>query len=268
MIGANGLKAGFAPGRSRASGLYAGFAIEVGHCPQFTGHSAAAELPATRHNGDMSTSLNLIVVEDDPRMRDRFARSFDTDGRIKVLAWASTAREALKALEQHRPDVLLVDLGLPDASGIHVIEHGHRHHPQCDIMVVSVFGDERSVLASIEAGATGYLLKDDSEEDFVARIFELRAGGSPITPIIARRILQRFQSSTPEQSAPSQPLSEREQEVLNLLARGFAYQEIARLLDVSPHTVGTYVKRLYEKLQVHSRGEAVFEGQRMGLLQR
>lgn len=212
--------------------------------------------------------LNLIVVEDDPRMRDRFARSFDTDSRLAVLAWAATAREALQALQQHQPDVLLVDLGLPDASGIHVIKQGHQLYPQCDIMVVSVFGDEGSVLSSIEAGATGYLLKDDSEEDFVARIFELRAGGSPITPIIARRILQRFQAPAPADSGLVQPLSERETEVLNLLARGFAYQEIARLLDVSPHTVGTYVKRLYEKLQVHSRGEAVFEGQRMGLLQR
>lgn len=212
--------------------------------------------------------LNLIVVEDDPRMRDRFARSFDTDSRIAVVAWAATAREALQALQSHQPDVLLVDLGLPDTSGIHVIEHGHKLYPQCDIMVVSVFGDEGSVLSSIEAGATGYLLKDDSEEDFVARIFELRAGGSPITPIIARRILQRFQSPARADSGLTQPLSERETEVLNLLARGFAYQEIARLLDVSPHTVGTYVKRLYEKLQVHSRGEAVFEGQRMGLLHR
>ncbi len=220
----------------------------------------------------MSEALSLIVVEDDPRMRDRFARTFDVSEQVQVQAWAATAREGIAALDAARPDVLLVDLGLPDASGISVIAHGRERHPDCDIMVVSVYGDERSVLASIEAGATGYLLKDDSEEDFVARILELKAGGSPITPIIARRLLQRFQSTAPategEDTAAAATLSAREREVLNLLARGFTYQEIAGLLDVSPHTVGTYVKRLYEKLQVHSRGEAVFEGQRMGLLSR
>lgn len=218
----------------------------------------------------MTDELAVIVVEDDPRMRDRFAQAFAASERVRVLAWAATAREGIAALEENNPDILLVDLGLPDRNGISVIHHGRARHPQCDIMVVSVYADEGSVLASIEAGATGYLLKDDSHEDFVGRILELRAGGSPITPIIARRILQRFQSagSPPPDDADAgvSPLSAREQEVLNLLARGFTYQEIAALLDVSAHTVGTYVKRLYEKLQVHSRGEAVFEGQRMGLL--
>lgn len=222
----------------------------------------------------MTAPLALIVVEDDPHMRDRFARVFDETDRVEVKAWAATAREGIAALDAVRPDVLLVDLGLPDASGISVITHGRARHPDCDIMVVSVYGDERSVLASIEAGATGYLLKDDSEADFVAPILELHAGGSPITPIIARRILQRFQvvGAPPGEepagaaSAASSLLSARESEVLNLLARGFTYQEIATLLEVSPHTLGTYVKRLYQKLRVHSRGEAVFEGQRMGLL--
>lgn len=220
----------------------------------------------------MDQPLSLIVVEDDPRMRDRFAETFRAASEVEVAGWATTAAEGIDLLDRQAPDVLLVDLGLPDASGITVIQHARAHHPKCDIMVVSVFADQRNVLASIEAGATGYLLKDDSEEDFVARILELRAGGSPITPIIARRILQRFQEREGGDTAAfdaegeSLSLSTREREVLNLLSRGFAYQEIARLLEVSPHTVGTYVKRLYEKLQVHSRGEAVFEAQRMGLL--
>lgn len=232
--------------------------------------SRVYRLIANWHRVRMNAPLSLIVVEDDPQMRDRFARIFDQSDRVAVKAWAATAREGIEALDAVRPHVLLVDLGLPDASGISVIAHGHSCHPDCDIMVVSVYGDERSVLASIEAGATGYLLKDDSETDFVSRILELHAGGSPITPIIARRILQRFQGvgtqSGGDASALASLLSTREREALNLLARGFTYQEIATMLEVSPHTLGTYVKRLYQKLQVHSRGEAVFEGQRLGLL--
>lgn len=210
----------------------------------------------------------LIVVEDDPRMRERLDEAFVQSESVRVLAWAATAAQGIAALEAQAPDVLLVDLGLPDASGITVIARAHALYPDCDIMVVTVFGDQRNVLASIEAGATGYLLKDDSNTDYVGSILDLRAGGSPITPIIARQLLQRLQpppGGTEEEDATS-ILSPRENEVLNLLSRGFSYQEIARLLEVSPHTVGTYVKRLYEKLQVRSRGEAVFEAQRMGLL--
>lgn len=216
----------------------------------------------------MEEKISVVVVEDDPRMRDRLRAAFADGDAIRVADWASTAAQGIAAVEAHAPDVLLVDLGLPDASGITVIERAHKLHRECDIMVVTVFGDQRNVLASIEAGATGYLLKDDSDTDYVASILNLRAGGSPITPIIARQLLQRLRSSAngaPDEAAAS-ILSPRENEVLNLLSRGFAYQEIARLLEVSPHTVGTYVKRLYEKLQVRSRGEAVFEAQRMGLL--
>ncbi|MHA7834777.1 MAG: response regulator [Algiphilus sp.] len=218
----------------------------------------------------MHEPIRLIVVEDDPQMRQRLDAAFTRSGGVEVLAWAATAAQGIAALDAAEPDVLLVDLGLPDASGIHVIQHAHARYRECDIMVVTVFGDQRNVLESIESGATGYLLKDDTQTDFVARIRELRDGGSPITPIIARQLLQRLQPSTDanDNGEAASVLSPRESEVLNLLSRGFAYQEIARLLDVSPHTVGTYVKRLYEKLQVRSRGEAVFEAQRMGLLPR
>ncbi|MBZ2188475.1 response regulator transcription factor [Alcanivorax sp. JB21] len=223
----------------------------------------------------MDISLGIIVVEDDPRMRERFEATLTSPAArsagVTVLAWAATAAEALRQLARHTPDVVLVDLGLPDASGITVIQEARRRHPACDIMVISIFADQRNVLASIEAGATGYLLKDDTDEDYVARILELRAGGSPITPIIARQLLLKLQPTVPPSSGTADPaaaslLSPRESEVLNLLARGFAYQEIAQLLGVSPHTIGTYVKRIYEKLQVRSRGEAIYEAQCMGLL--
>lgn len=126
-------------------------------------------------------------------MQSRFQRAFEASSAVVVVAWAATAADALALLDETTPDVLLVDLGLPDASGITVIRRAKTLHPCCEIMVVSVFGDQRNVLASIEAGASGYLLKDDTADDFVERIIELRDGGSPITPIIARQLLVRLQ---------------------------------------------------------------------------
>jgi DNA-binding NarL/FixJ family response regulator len=144
-------------------------------------------------------------------------------------------------------------------------------------MVVTVFGDEEHVLASIEAGAAGYLLKDASEESFLSGIRELVCGGSPISPIIARRLLRRFQADA--EAAPSAAageggggggsdvsLSVREREILMLASKGFNYPEMGKLMGISPHTVTSHVKKIYRKLAVHSRGEAVFEANRMGLI--
>jgi DNA-binding NarL/FixJ family response regulator len=166
-----------------------------------------------------------------------------------------------------RVDVLLVDLGLPDGSGIDLIREVHRSHLETEIMVVTVFGDEAHVMASIEAGATGYLLKRDLPRLLTATVLELRAGGSPISPVIARQLLNRFVK--PPAAAPGGEdcgLSGREREVLTFIAKGFTVLEIAGMLGLSAHTVGTHVKRIYRKLAVHSRAEALYEAGRLGLL--
>jgi DNA-binding NarL/FixJ family response regulator len=140
-------------------------------------------------------------------------------------------------------------------------------------MVVTVFGDEAHVLASIEAGATGYLLKRSLSDTLAATVRELRAGGSPISPVIARQLLLRFKRGGEGGAGPASPvpiddggLSEREREVLLFIAKGFTVGEIADMLHLSAHTVATHVKHIYRKLAVHSRTEAVFEAGRMGLL--
>ncbi len=162
---------------------------------------------------------------------------------------------------------LLVDLGLPDMSGIEIIREAARRYPDTDAMVVTVFGDEEHVLASIAAGATGYLLKDSLPEEFVDVIKELRAGGSPISPVIARKLLKKLRPVNDVAPSLDQPaLSARESEILSLISKGFRFTEIAALLEISPHTVTTHVKKTYQKLAVHSRGEAVYEASRMGLI--
>ncbi len=218
----------------------------------------------------------VLIVEDDAAFRARYAQMLSHDPDFEVIASVGTGGEGLAMLDLRKPDVLLVDLGLPDVSGIEVIRHASQTLPKCECMVVTVFGDEEHVLASIEAGAAGYLLKDASEENFLAGIRELINGGSPISPIIARRLLRRFQSENAtgaaESAAPADnivsdvALSEREREILLLASKGFNYPEMGKLMGISPHTVTSHVKKIYRKLAVHSRGEAVFEANRMGLI--
>jgi len=224
----------------------------------------------------------VLVVEDDSRARAFFEASVQRSPRLLWLGSAGTVQEALGWLSRTTtiPDVLLVDLGMPDGTGLDVIREAVSRFPGCEPLVVSVFGDEENVLASIEAGAVGYIHKDAAPEDIAQTIVEMKAGASPISPMIARRVLAKYRSlqtavpsgtpgTAPEAAAEEADrglLSAREHEVLTLIARGFSYAEIARLKGLSVHTVQTHIKNLYGKLAVHSKSEAVFEATRLGLL--
>jgi DNA-binding NarL/FixJ family response regulator len=212
--------------------------------------------------------ISVMVVEDDPAFLNRFCRIVAADRDLELFAAVADVASARQALRKTAPDVLLVDLGLPDGSGIDLISETARRHPATDIMVITVFGDEGHVLASIEAGATGYILKDSLPGEFVDLIRQLRAGGSPISPVIARQLLKRLKprGDTTAGATAESPLSARESEVLGLIAKGFSFAEIAGVLGMSPHTVVSHVKKIYQKLAVHSRGEAVYEAGRMGLI--
>ena len=217
----------------------------------------------------MSTSV--LIVEDEPEFLRRFADAVTADPGLHLLGAVSTGRAGLAMLDAQPPDVMLVDLGLPDLNGVELIRHAAQQHPSCDVLVVTMFGDDQHVLSSIEAGATGYLLKDAGGDRIAAAIHELRAGGSPISPSIARRVLARFRigpTPTPPSAARNEasPLSTRETEILRLVAKGFGFDTVGEVLGISPHTVVTHVKKIYRKLAVHSRGEAVYEAGQMGLL--
>lgn len=218
---------------------------------------------------DAPQVTKVMIVEDDQSFLNRFCRIIAASPGFELFAAVRDGAAARDSLAHGAPDVLLIDLGLPDVSGIDIIRTTAALHPDTDIMVVTVFGDEQHVIASIEAGATGYLLKDSLPEEFIDSIKELRAGGSPISPIIARQLMIRLRPPTHALACvdgPRAELSARESETLSLIAKGFSFAEIARLLQISPHTVTTYVKKIYQKLAVHSRGEAVYEASKMGLL--
>jgi DNA-binding NarL/FixJ family response regulator len=216
----------------------------------------------------MSTSV--LIVEDEPEFLRRFSEAVLADGGLRLIGAVSTGAAGLALLDAQPPDVMLVDLGLPDMDGVELIRHAARHQPACDVLVVTMFADDSHVMASLEAGATGYLLKDASVERIAAAVHELHAGGSPISPSIARRVLARFRVAPVPLPQPASPppslLSERETEILRLVAKGFSFDTVGELLGISPHTVVTHVKKTYRKLAVHSRGEAVYEASQMGLL--
>ena len=215
--------------------------------------------------------LRMFVVEDDEAFRRSVCATIARDEGLVLAAQANSVESAKLAMANIDFDVALVDLGLPDGSGIEVIRKISSTRPEVDIMVITVFGDEAHVLSSIEAGATGYLLKRNLPDTLSATVNDLRAGGSPISPVIARQLLQRFKTPTEdiaEAPTTAEPggLSEREREVLQYISKGFTVGEIASMLQLSAHTVATHVKRIYRKLAVHSRTEAVYEAGRMGLL--
>jgi DNA-binding NarL/FixJ family response regulator len=216
-------------------------------------------------------TTRIALVEDDPGTARRFADAIATCPDLNLLHRMDSVRSALAWLRGNSPDVLLVDLGLPDGSGLEVIRYAKANCRGCDIMVVSIFGDDMKVLDSIEAGASGYLLKDGSETELSRHIQELRAGGSPMTPVIARKILRRLHlpASTPSKPAATQvveSLTQREAEVLKLIARGYSYAEIGERIGVARNTVKTHIASIYGKLAVGSRGEAVYEANRRGVL--
>ncbi|WP_234192621.1 response regulator [Pseudacidovorax sp. NFM-22] len=223
--------------------------------------------------------LRVLIVEDEPEFLRRFSAAVLSDPRLELVGAVPRGQEGIALLDRHHPAVLLLDLGLPDMRGADVIRHAATHHPGCDVLVVTMFGDDVHVVESIEAGATGYLLKDASIERVVASIHELYEGGAPISPGIARRVLTRFRvalkpaapevedaAETPRVPVPDTPLTPRETELLRLTAKGLPFDEIGQLLGISPHTVVAHVKNIYRKLAVHSRSEAVYEAGQLGLL--
>jgi DNA-binding NarL/FixJ family response regulator len=216
--------------------------------------------------GGTDTKVNVFVIEDDAVTRESLRTRIEAHPRLRVGATAGTVAEGIAALTV-RPDVLLTDLGLPDGSGIDVIHDALRRHPGLPIMVITVFGNEKRVVEAIQAGAAGYLLKDDPTHEIGLAIELLLGGGSPISPAIARHLIRLFQGP---QNLPTDPrresLTTREREVLGLATKGFSYAEIAQLLGLSPNTIASYTKHIYEKLAVGSRSEAIYEASRLGLL--
>lgn len=213
--------------------------------------------------------IEVLLVEDDAPTRWRLQDALGKDGAFAVTA-AATAAEARARLAQAAPRVLLTDLHLPDGHGLDLIRETRQRHPETEIMVISILGDEESVIAAIRQGATGYLLKDAFPTDIAATVRDLVAGHSPISASIARFIVRRTQAQAAAAPAPqalnTARLTPREIDILWGIAKGFSYADIAEHLGLSRQTVPGHIKNIYRKLEVNTRGEAVFEALQQGLI--
>lgn len=220
-------------------------------------------------------AIRVSLVEDDTFFLNSFMAALADCADIQTVDAVSTLAEARQMLRRDPVDVLIVDLGLPDGSGIEVIRHAHQLWPRCSLLVSTTFADELHVIQSIEAGASGYLLKDSKPESIAEEIRSIHAGCSPISPLIARHVLNRFRhddrtantsAAEPVPDESRATLSARELEVLSLITKGFTYDEIGNLLHLSHNTIKTFVKRIYGKLEVKSKVEAIYEARMQGLL--
>lgn len=234
-------------------------------------------LPAAPRDGD---SPSVLIVEDDDATRGHLEQAVRGTGLFRAVRSCATLRDAQAALADELPRLLLADLDLPDGCGLDLIREAAGSCGHTDALVITVFGDERHVLDAVAAGATGYLLKDGDARAVGEALSDVLDGGSPISPSIARHLLRRFRASVPA-GAPAAPrpvppavacdasagLTPREVQVLQLIAKGLSYTEIAMALEMSAHTVTSHVKHIYRKLAVRSRGEAVFEAAQLGLVQ-
>lgn len=201
-------------------------------------------------------SIAVYIVEDDAPAREILADWVSHAGGFKCVGAHGSVEQALEHLPAEKPSVVLMDINLPGMSGIEGVRRLKPMWPDAQFVMLTVYEDADHVFEALEAGATGYLLKQTPRSELLASIKDVYAGGSPMTSNIARRVVQAFhpQDATAPESAK---LSQRECEVLELLARGYLYKEITDSLNVSRGTLNTYIRRTYEKLHVHSRAQAV-----------
>jgi len=200
-------------------------------------------------------NTRLALIEDDEELRSLVGSWIRGAQGMELVGAYRTAEVAVENLPALAPDVVIVDINLPGMDGIDCVRRLKLAMPTAQFLMFTVYQDTTRILNALAAGACGYLLKRSTREQLLAAIAEIREGGSPMSAHIARKVVQSFQSAPPRDE--SENLTTREREVLDMLAQGFSYKEIAAQIGSSIHTINTHVRRIYEKLHVHSRGQAV-----------
>jgi hypothetical protein len=226
----------------------------------------------------MPTTQNLIrvaVVEDDSRLRRTFTDILSSATDCECVGVFATGEQAMSRIPPLAPDVIVMDVNLPDSSGVECVAALAPQLPDTQILMVTVYQDPETTYEALAAGAHGYLVKPVMKEQLLAAIREVRGGGVPMSPTIARKVIQTFRSAAPVEAIPrgrpdkpedtaaaDESLAPREQQVLELLVKGYSYKEVSKELGISTSTVGTYVQRIYEKLHVSSRREMMARSRR------
>jgi len=212
--------------------------------------------------------LDIVVVEDTKTVRAMLVDLLEEKAGNKVVAAVETAEEALEYLVNNCADLVVLDLCLPGLSYDLAVKAIKNVSPDVDILVFTVSDEDEKVFSALKAGATGYILKTDDHRQIIAALDEIKAGGSPMSPSIARKMLREFQGPAAQEELQEivSPLSSRETEILDLLYRGLNISEIADKLFISPFTVHTHIKKIYTKLHVNSRSQAIYEAVKKKLI--
>ena len=238
---------------------------------RFNVYDAPASVWPDFLQGQAERPVRVLLVDSDVHMRRVIAQELMADARTMLVAQAASLREGRRAIKAHAFDVMLVDLQLGDGQGIDLIDHMKAAHPNAEAVVVTTSEDDENGWRASERGATGYLVKNSWFDNYVQAVLQVANGGAPITPRLARRLLQRFEPAyvlggqmlplSPPQPAMAtegkEKLSEREKEVLRMVASGHTNAEIAVHLAITPMTVNTHIRNIYRKLQVRTRAQAV-----------
>lgn len=199
-------------------------------------------------------SIRVSIIEDDAALRSAIIERVSADRRFRIVSDYASAEAAIKQLPQDEPDVVLSDINLPGMSGIDCVGKLKPLMPSTQFVMLTVYDDSERIFQALAAGATGYLVKRASRSELLDAIISVHRGESPMSSGIARKVVASFQRNEPTET---DKLSPREKQVLELLAQGFLYKEIADQLQLSIPTINGYVRSIYEKLQVHSRSQAV-----------
>ncbi len=203
-------------------------------------------------------TVRLSIVEDKAGFRDSLARMLNEAKGFTCLHTYGSAEEALTGVPADPPDVVLMDINLPGMNGVECVRRLHTLVPQVRVIMLTVYENTENIYAALKAGASGYILKRTSPAKLLEAIQDVVDGGAPMSSAIARKVVQSFQE-TPPAAGTLENLSAREQEVLDMLAKGYLYKEISDKLQLGLGTIKTYVRRIYEKLHVQSRTEAVIK---------
>lgn len=197
------------------------------------------------------------IVEDNKKIRDLIQRYLDMQDNMECPVAVESVEEMLEYLQEHsHPDVILMDIQLPGMSGIEGIKHIRAEYPEIEIMMLTVYHDSHKIFNSLQAGASGYLLKHTELPEIRQSIHNLLNGGAPMSPQIARKVIDHFQKPKPQKMKPSK-LTDREQDIVNGLVDGLSYKLIADRYDISIDTVRAHIRNIYKKLHVNSKAEVI-----------
>lgn len=204
-------------------------------------------------------SIGVAIVEDNAEILDMLTRIIAREADLRCLCTCPAGESALKILPQHRPDVVIMDLQLPDISGIECTSRLRQLLPETHVLIYTVYADSEQVFKALKAGASGYLLKYSTPAEVVEAVKDVHGGGAPMSGEIARKVVHSFRKPVIPSEKKEERLTPREEEILGLLSRGFVTKEIAQELNISFDTVRFHLKHIYSKLHVRSRTEAVLK---------